>query len=60
MLGRALARVEASPVLRRAGATEEFVLSDLHDALEALQSVTGHRASDAVLTEIFARFCVGK
>jgi tRNA modification GTPase len=44
----------------RAGASEEFVLSDVHEALGALQEVSGARAPDAVLQEIFSRFCIGK
>jgi tRNA modification GTPase len=43
-----------------AGASEEFVLADVHGAMASLQEVTGRRASDAVLTEIFSKFCIGK
>lgn len=32
----------------------------LEDAVQALFSLTGERASDAVVDEVFARFCVGK
>lgn len=41
-------------------ASEEFVLADLHEGLEALQEVTGRRAPEALLQEIFRRFCIGK
>jgi tRNA modification GTPase len=41
-------------------ASEEFVLADVHDGLAALQEVTGERAPDALLEEIFRRFCIGK
>ncbi len=34
--------------------------ADLHRALAALAAITGERASDQVLDEIFARFCIGK
>ena len=60
MLARAVDDVTRGAAAARSGASEEFVLSDLHAALGALQSVTGKRTPDAVLSEIFARFCVGK
>lgn len=40
--------------------TMDCVCSDLCAALDALGSVTGKRASDAVIDEIFSHFCVGK
>ena len=43
-----------------AGASEEFVLADVGDALDALQQVVGRRAPEALLHEIFSRFCIGK
>jgi tRNA modification GTPase len=39
---------------------EELVVNETREALAALQEITGKRASDAVLHEIFSRFCVGK
>lgn len=39
---------------------EEFLASDLREALEALQEVTGRRAAEDLLGQIFSRFCVGK
>jgi tRNA modification GTPase len=59
-----LARVEAS--LRRAhdlllhDGGDELAAAELHEAHAALREVTGHGARDAVLHEIFARFCLGK
>jgi tRNA modification GTPase len=38
----------------------ELGAADLHRALEALAAITGHRAGEALLDEIFARFCIGK
>jgi tRNA modification GTPase len=65
--GRHIALIErVVQALRRAveaatgGASEEFVLADLQEAIGALQEVTGRRAPDAVLEEIFSRFCIGK
>lgn len=59
-LDRARAHVKCAVVAMQSGATEEFALVDLRLAVEALQSVSGRRAPDAVLTEIFSRFCIGK
>jgi tRNA modification GTPase len=44
----------------REGGSEEFVVADVAEARGALQEVTGKRAADAVLREIFGRFCIGK
>ena len=60
MLAEAARDVERGSAAARDGASEEFVLSDLHSALAALQSVTGKRAPEELLAEIFSRFCVGK
>jgi tRNA modification GTPase len=53
----ALGRAAASA---RDGASEEFVLADLREALDALQEVSGARTPDGLLEEIFSRFCIGK
>jgi tRNA modification GTPase len=55
--GRALARAAAAA---RARASEEFVLSDLHEARAMLEEVTGARTAEDTLAAIFARFCIGK
>jgi tRNA modification GTPase len=60
LLDRAQAAVLRAAETLRAGGGEELVAADLREALEALQEVTGERAPDAVIEEIFARFCVGK
>ena len=39
---------------------EEFVLTDLQDARDALEEVTGKRTTEDLLRHIFARFCIGK
>ncbi len=44
----------------RAGLGEELVAVELREALDALGSILGRRAPEAVLASIFARFCVGK
>lgn len=60
LLDRAQAAVLRAAETLRVGGGEELVAADLREALEALQEVTGERAPDAVIEEIFARFCVGK
>lgn len=44
----------------RAGMTLDAVSVALDDAAAALLELTGERVTDAVLDEVFARFCVGK
>ena len=44
----------------RAGFSEEFALVDLHAALRALGEITGETSVEDLLSEIFARFCIGK
>jgi tRNA modification GTPase len=38
----------------------EFLLTDLHNALRALDSLTGQTTSDDILNRIFSTFCIGK
>ncbi len=42
------------------GLTPDVAVSDVESALNALEELTGSRASDQVLARIFERFCVGK
>jgi tRNA modification GTPase len=57
---------KAGAVLQRAASAardrtaEEFVAADLAEARALLEEVTGVRAPDDVLEEIFAKFCIGK
>jgi tRNA modification GTPase len=39
---------------------EELVIADLRSTLAALEAVTGRRAADEVLADIFQTFCIGK
>ena len=41
-------------------ATVDCVASDISTALQHIGNITGTRASEAVLDEIFSRFCLGK
>ncbi|MBI3947879.1 MAG: tRNA uridine-5-carboxymethylaminomethyl(34) synthesis GTPase MnmE [Armatimonadetes bacterium] len=43
-----------------AGIPLDLVVTDLRGALAALGQITGESASDAVLADIFGRFCIGK
>lgn len=52
-IGEALGCLQSGMMLDAVG-----VLLD--DALDALLSLTGRKATDAVVDEVFARFCVGK
>jgi tRNA modification GTPase len=44
----------------QSGLSEEFVLIDLHRALERLGEITGETTAEDILGEIFSRFCIGK
>lgn len=61
----ALAR-EAAAALRRAaeasaqGEAVDLCAVELHEALSALGRITGEQVDEALIDDIFARFCVGK
>jgi tRNA modification GTPase len=42
------------------GLSEEFALTDLHRGLRRLGEITGETGVEALLSEIFSKFCVGK
>jgi len=42
------------------GLSEEFVLTNLHKALQLLGEITGETCVEDLLTEIFSKFCIGK
>ncbi|HTV01093.1 MAG TPA: tRNA uridine-5-carboxymethylaminomethyl(34) synthesis GTPase MnmE [Luteitalea sp.] len=46
--------------LVRSGGSEEFLLVDLQEALQALARLRGLETSEDVLRTIFASFCIGK
>jgi len=56
----AMGRAIESMADARGPIPEEFVLTDLEEARDALEEVTGKRTSEDVLRHIFARFCIGK
>jgi tRNA modification GTPase len=52
---------EAEALLRfRGDEPLDVVLSAVEAALDALMRLTGEAASEAILAEIFSRFCLGK
>ena len=55
--GEAVSRAQASAAQ---GATEEYLAEDLRSALEALGEIVGATSREEIISEIFARFCVGK
>jgi tRNA modification GTPase len=59
-LDRALEHVRAAHAARRDGYPIDLLATDVRAALRALGEVTGEAVDEAVLTEIFSRFCIGK
>ncbi len=57
---RARAAVSDALAAIDSGMTLDAVSVCIDDALAALCELTGERASDAVIDEVFSRFCVGK
>ncbi|MBQ8137783.1 MAG: tRNA uridine-5-carboxymethylaminomethyl(34) synthesis GTPase MnmE, partial [Clostridia bacterium] len=60
-----LATIAADALDRAAATANETGLIDLaavhlHEALDALQGITGDRVDEKLLDDIFSRFCVGK
>ncbi len=42
------------------GLTPDLIGTDVEEAIAAIAELTGERVSEAVVNEVFARFCVGK
>jgi tRNA modification GTPase len=60
LLRRAREALERARASAAAGAPEEFVLADIHEARGRFDEITGARPQDEVLRTIFERFCIGK
>jgi len=60
LLRQAREALERAASAARDGISEEFVLTDLHEARGRFDEITGARPEDEVLRAIFARFCIGK
>ena len=59
-LDRALLHLREADAARRAGYPIDLLATDVRAALRALGEITGEDIDEAVLTEIFSRFCIGK
>ena len=59
-LRRALGHVESAQDARALGVPIDLLAVDVRAALHAIGEVTGERVDEAVLDEIFSRFCIGK
>ncbi|TXG82201.1 MAG: tRNA uridine-5-carboxymethylaminomethyl(34) synthesis GTPase MnmE [Thermomicrobiales bacterium] len=57
---RALDHLQLAWGTRAAGLPIDLMASDVRAALHAIGEVTGEAVDEAVLTEIFSRFCIGK
>jgi tRNA modification GTPase len=59
-LDRAVTHLREAAAARAAGFPLDLLASDVRTALHAIGQVTGEAVDEAVLTEIFSRFCIGK
>lgn len=59
-LERAAAAMERSLESIQNGASWEFTAADLREAADSIGEIVGEITTDAVLDEIFNRFCIGK
>ena len=57
---KALTHVEDALSALRSGVTADAVTVDIDCAVDALLTLTGKKAGEAVVEEVFRRFCVGK
>lgn len=59
-LRRAVESLEAARQARKVGVPLDLLAVDVRAALYAVGEITGEQVSEAVLDEIFSRFCIGK
>jgi tRNA modification GTPase len=59
-LDRALVHIQTATEARAAGYPLDLLATDVRVALRAIGEVTGEAVDEAVLNEIFSRFCIGK
>ena len=57
---RALAHIEDAETAYAAGIPQDLLATSVRAALHAVGEVTGEHVDEAVLNEIFSRFCIGK
>jgi tRNA modification GTPase len=59
-LQRAAAALERAAELAEEGGGDEFLATDVREALDELGSITGAFYTDDLLDRIFSKFCIGK
>ena len=59
-IDRALAHIHDAQAAREAGIPQDLLATSVRAALHAVGEVTGENVDEAVLTEIFSTFCIGK
>jgi len=59
-LEKARANLSAAKDSLSAGHSPEFAAFELHEALDALDEITGKKIQDDILHKIFSSFCIGK
>jgi len=59
-LRETVGRIDAAKLALSNAVPHEFLLLDLHAALQSLDSLTGTTAPDEILKRIFSSFCIGK
>jgi tRNA modification GTPase len=57
---RALAHIHDAQEAHAAGIPQDLLATSVRAALHAVGEVTGEHVDQAVLNEIFSRFCIGK
>jgi tRNA modification GTPase len=57
---RALAHIGDAETARASGVPQDLLATSVRAALHAVGEVTGEHVDEAVLNEIFSRFCIGK
>ena len=57
---KALAHIEGAKAALRSGETLDAVTICIDSAADALLELTGEKATEAVVDDVFSRFCVGK
>jgi len=60
LLRRTSDALNSASQLVRQGQSEEIILADLYEALRFLGEITGETTPDAILSQIFSSFCIGK
>ena len=60
LIDQAMEALQRSQQALEADLPAECIAADIHDAAQALDTITGAFASEDIINEIFSHFCVGK